>query len=338
MERKEGVENEREKERERKRQSRAVALALTHAFAQPLSSSTTLNLFPFLQDWIGAKYGSRAIARSGKGWLLLLAPSPELWTRSLPHRTQILYAADIALVCTLLELAPGSIVLETGTGSGSLTHSLARAVSPRGSVYTFEFHAGRAARAREEFERHGLLENELVIPRERDIQQDGFGADLEEAGDSDACFLDLPSPWRAVPSAARCLRPDGVLCSFSPCVEQVQRTIGEMARSGFVDFATHEVLLRGYDVRRERLVDNFLVGGGCGRKNKGKDAGKRKKRQWDDGDGDNDKTAAAPKTPPPLVSSSSGLPQPVIVARPSCDARGHTGYLTFARKGVGADV
>ena len=48
------------------------------------------------------------------------------------------------------------MVLETGTGSGSLTHSLARAVAPTGRVFTFEFHAGRAAKAREEFERHGL--------------------------------------------------------------------------------------------------------------------------------------------------------------------------------------
>ena len=289
-------------------------------------------------DWIGAKYGSRALARSGKGWLLLLAPSPELWTCSLPHRTQILYAADIALVCTLLELAPGSVALETGTGSGSLTHSLARAVAPRGSVYTFEFHAGRAARAREEFERHGLLENDLVVPRERDIQADGFGADLEESGDADACFLDLPSPWRAVASAARCLRPDGVICSFSPCVEQVQRTIGEMGKNGLVDFATHEVLLRGYDVRRERLVEDFVAGGyggGGGSSSRKNNNEGRKKRQRNGEDDDEGAAAAPPKAPPPPRLSA---PQPVIVARPSCDARGHTGYLTFARKGVGADI
>lgn len=209
-------------------------------------------------------------------------------------------------------------------------------MAPRGCVYTFEFHAGRAARAREEFERHGLLENGLVVPRERDIQADGFGAALEESGDADACFLDLPSPWRAVSSAARCLRPDGVICSFSPCVEQVQRTVAEMGKNGFVDFATHEVLLRGYDVRRERLVEDLVAGGfggGSGSSRKSNKEG-RKKRQRNGEDDDGAAAAPPPKTP----NSPSGLPLPVIVARPSCDARGHTGYLTFARKGVGADI
>jgi tRNA (adenine57-N1/adenine58-N1)-methyltransferase len=102
----------------------------------------------FHRDWVGKRRGSKVYAtKGGSGFVWLLAPTPELWTKVLPHRTQILYLPDIALVTHCLELKPGSVVIESGTGSASLTHALVRAVAPHGHVYTFEFNEARAVAA-----------------------------------------------------------------------------------------------------------------------------------------------------------------------------------------------
>jgi tRNA (adenine57-N1/adenine58-N1)-methyltransferase len=66
------------------------------------------------QDLIGVPYGSKGPSRNGRGFVHVLRPTPELWTRALPHRTQILYLADIAFVTAWLNIRPGSIVVEAG--------------------------------------------------------------------------------------------------------------------------------------------------------------------------------------------------------------------------------
>jgi len=74
------------------------------------------------------------------GYIHLLRPTPELWTLSLPHRTQILYMPDIAYITMRLGIRAGGTVMEAGTGSGSFTHALARAVGGKGKVRSFEYH------------------------------------------------------------------------------------------------------------------------------------------------------------------------------------------------------
>jgi tRNA (adenine57-N1/adenine58-N1)-methyltransferase len=132
---------------------------------------------------VGKPYGSQFWSVDGKRHLHLLRPTPELWTRVLPHRTQILYLPDISFIIEKLDLTFGSIVIESGTGSGSFSHSIVRAIGSTGHLHTFDFHKARAEAAKTEFEEHGLAS--IVTARCRDVCNDGFDLD----GVADAGFL-----------------------------------------------------------------------------------------------------------------------------------------------------
>ena len=60
--------------------------------------------------------------------------------------------------------------------------------------------------ARKELVAHGL--GSTVTVTHRDIMVQGFPLEVHQ-GSVDAVFLDLPGPWKVVPNAAQCLRPNG---------------------------------------------------------------------------------------------------------------------------------
>ncbi|XP_003463182.1 tRNA (adenine(58)-N(1))-methyltransferase catalytic subunit TRMT61A [Cavia porcellus] len=239
-------------------------------------------------DLIGRPFGSKVTCSRG-GWVYVLHPTPELWTLNLPHRTQILYSTDIALLTMMLELRPGSVVCESGTGSGSVSHAIIRSIAPTGHLHTVEFHQQRADKAREEFQEHRVAR--WVTVRTQDVCRSGFGVSHV----ADAVFLDIPSPWEAVGHSWDALKVEGGrFCSFSPCIEQVQRTCQALAAHGFTELSTLEVLPQVYNVRTVSLPLPDL-GDGAG-------------------------TPAGPDASP----FRSGTPMKETV--------GHTGYLTFATK------
>lgn len=64
-------------------------------------------------------------------------------------------------------------------------------------------------------------------------------------------FLDLPAPWEAVASAKQAFRQDkvGKICTFSPCIEQISKTVTALTEQGFVDIQMYECLIRFNEVR-----------------------------------------------------------------------------------------
>jgi tRNA (adenine57-N1/adenine58-N1)-methyltransferase len=156
-----------------------------------------------VKNLVGVPFGSKVELSKGYGYVL--QPTPEIWTQTLPHRTQILYTPDCSMILFQLEIKPGSIVIESGTGSGSLSHYFLRALKPYGHLHTFDFHEERAAKAREEFEDHGL--GPYVTVKQRDVCENGFTDELNES--VDAVFLDLPAPHLAIPHAVKTFKRTG---------------------------------------------------------------------------------------------------------------------------------
>ncbi len=195
--------------------------------------------------FLGKPYGIQIWSADHKGFVYALRPTSQLLTESLAHRTQIIYATDISFIVSSLELHNGAVVIESGTGSGSLSVSLARAVAPKGHLYTFEYNAMRAKQAGEDFKKYGL-ESAITVTC-RDAVKDGFMLGPETAGIADAVFLDLPTPWGAIPHAAKVLKTYGKLCNFSPCIEQVQRCAEAMTQNGFIEIETYECLSRHFE-------------------------------------------------------------------------------------------
>ncbi|EFA76635.1 tRNA-methyltransferase subunit [Heterostelium album PN500] len=255
--------------------------------------------------------------------------TPELWSITLDHRTQILFNLDISTVLFNLEVKNGSKVVESGTGSGSLSTSFARTIAPEGHLYTFEFHEERAKHAVRDFTDNGI--DQYITVTHRNVCKDGFKLPEIEGmiGNIDAVFLDLPSPWEAIDHAVAVMREGGMLCSFSPCIEQVQTVCLKLDESDFEEIKTIEVLLRNIDIRIQEDQELFLNNPFQKIESKLKDKDGEtssnekktyKRKKWENG-----------KIEPFSIGGISGENYHKLQAKPVTIERGHTGYLTFAR-------
>ena len=223
--------------------------------------------------------GQKRAVEARTGFVHLLPPTPEKWTTSLPHRTQVVYTPDYSYVLHRIKARPGTRVIEAGAGSGSFTHAAARAVfnghpasstpsASLGKVFSFEFHAPRVEKLAGELTSHGL--SGIVELTTRDVCNHGFIlSSPSSSGDpisATAIFLDLPAPWLALKHLTRScsssssssdspLHPGAAvhLCTFSPCIEQVQRTITTLRQLGWVEIEMVELSARRIEVRRERV-------------------------------------------------------------------------------------
>lgn len=213
---------------------------------------------------IGMKFGDQMSGARGVGFIHLLHPSPELWTISLPHRTQIVYTPDSSYIMQRLGVTTGTRVIEAGTGSGSFSHSFARTIGSEGVLFSYEFHEPRFLEAKKEFQEHGLLDVNTLITH-RDVCNGGFemesipekfSSDCKSVN-ADVVFLDLPSPWTAIPHLEKVIakRSRVGICCFSPCIEQVEKTVKALQENGWSSIEMVEVAGKRWEARKEMVKD-----------------------------------------------------------------------------------
>lgn len=321
-------------------------------------------------DFIGKPFGCKVRSRShsGFGFCYMLKPTAELWTRSLNHRTQIVHELDQSQIIYQLYLRPGMVVVESGTGSAAVSYSILRTIAPTGYLHTYEFNEHRCETARMEFQKHGLL-NKIVSVHHRDVcSTAGFG-DFLPPQSVDAIFLDLPEPWHAIPHAAAILRPNCRIATYSPCVEQTQRSVEALEKYGFHTIQTYEYRLQEHyvdevvyepppTVKRSKPAahdiqsysatkttsndnNNDYVGNNDEsiqssnyNNNNGEVVGKR---------GSNNSVVKSEETTADMdlndhetteSTKQKRKRKTMLVARPFSTMRGHTAFLTFATSGI----
>eukprot|EP00615_Pteridomonas_danica_P010627 CAMPEP_0114352970 /NCGR_PEP_ID=MMETSP0101-20121206/18326_1 /TAXON_ID=38822 ORGANISM="Pteridomonas danica, Strain PT" /NCGR_SAMPLE_ID=MMETSP0101 /ASSEMBLY_ACC=CAM_ASM_000211 /LENGTH=364 /DNA_ID=CAMNT_0001493599 /DNA_START=206 /DNA_END=1300 /DNA_ORIENTATION=+ len=290
-------------------------------------------------DLIGQRFGSVWKSKIDKGWVYALAPTPELWARALPHRTQIVHELDASTIIFMLGLKPGYNVCESGTGSGAMSTTILRTIAPTGHLYTFEFNQVRALAAIEEFKQNKL--SDMVTVTHRDVCSKGLSNQEDEnygfaplgPQSVDAVFLDLPEPWLAIPQANKILKYNKRLCSYSPCIEQTQKTCIALRANGFHSIKTIETRLKTYDV----LKTSFPI----------PDFGDDN----DDGDDKNNEKSSLSSSSTSSSALSSSLSdkkeakrprnevttdKQCLVAKVNATMRGHSAFLTFAERGFGS--
>jgi len=196
-------------------------------------------------DELIGSYEGAAVRTSGGSKFLAFRPTLAEYILKMKRGAQVVYPKDVGLILVYADVFPGASVLEAGTGSGSLTLALARAVGEAGRVISYEMredhHERAAANVTEWYEGRGGKPENIEL-RVGDI----FDGVPERS--LDRMVLDLPEPWRAVGPTTESLARGGVICCYLPTVPQVMQTVHALKQGGFGFIDTFEGLVRTWNV------------------------------------------------------------------------------------------
>jgi len=196
---------------------------------------------------LGSEEGTVVHSSTGAA-LWCVRPRLADFVLKMPRGAQVIYPKDIGAVLVEADVAPGTRVLEAGTGSGALTIALCQATGPEGRVISYE--------VRPDFHERATANLEAFfgkVPPWLDLRS-GDVREVAGTGERfDRVILDLPEPWALLEEIGVVLPPGGILCSFLPTVNQVQQAVLAMRAAGYEEVQTMEVLVRTWHVTEQSV-------------------------------------------------------------------------------------
>ncbi|MFC6152479.1 tRNA (adenine-N1)-methyltransferase [Nocardioides yefusunii] len=195
-------------------------------------------------DMIGREEGF-TINSSAGGQYLVFRPLLSEFVVSMPRGAAVIYPKDSAQIVSSADVFPGSIVVEAGAGSGSLSCTLLRAVGPFGKVISFE--------RREEFldvARKNVTQYFGGEHPNWDLRLGDLAEELPKLEHKvDRVILDMLAPWECVDAVGEALVPGGIICVYVATTTQLSRVVETLrAHGGFTEPHAWESLVRDWHV------------------------------------------------------------------------------------------
>ena len=202
---------------------------------------------------LGSEEGTVVHSTTGAA-LWCVRPRLADFVLKMPRGAQVIYPKDIGVMLVEADIAPGTHVLEAGTGSGALTIALCRATGPEGKVISYE--------ARADFHDRATANLEAFfgkMPAWLDVRLGDVRSVASTGERFDRVVLDLPEPWALLEEIGAVLSSGGILCSYLPTVNQVQQAVLAMRKAGYEEVQTIEVLLRTWHVTEQSVRPNHRM-------------------------------------------------------------------------------
>ncbi|MCD6367683.1 MAG: methyltransferase domain-containing protein [Candidatus Aenigmarchaeota archaeon] len=184
-------------------------------------------------------------------------PTISEFLTKIKRKTQIIYPKDLSVMMFLSGVKDDDVIIEAGTGSGSLLISLLNTVK-KGKVISIERKKEVQEVALKNIKNYfGRIPKNLKL-----INSDVYEKISLRIKNADKIFLDLTEPWRAV-HIIDYLRPGGILVVYNPQITQIQKMV-ESIKDDFVDVQVFEILKRNWIVDGKRVRPEDLMRGHAG--------------------------------------------------------------------------